>query len=172
MKYLSKRHGKYRSGAEKEVGDHLALLGISALYEAAKLTYTQSRRYTPDFTINGNHIEVKGWWPPADRAKLLAVIRQNPSARILVALENPNMTISRKSKTSYAQWCYKNGIRWSPIPIPPDLLAQWLGASLTSPVQAQTAKAATGPQHTQMDLSTALFANADTTEMDRPGSGP
>jgi hypothetical protein len=164
VKYRSKRDGIYRSRVEKAVGDALAEQGFPALYEAASFPYVQAKKYTPDFTINGSHIEVKGWWPASDRAKLLAVIRQNPSIRILVALDNPHMTISKNSKTTYAQWCQRHGIKWSPIPIPPDALAQWLGIKRTSHAQAQTATAAMAPRPIQTDLFTALSVNPDTSQ--------
>jgi hypothetical protein len=172
MKFRSKRNGIYRSGVEKAVGEDLAQQGLPALYEAVKLHYTQARRYTPDFTINDSHIEVKGWWPSSDRAKLLAVIHSNPTIRILVALENPHVTLSKKSRTTYAQWCMKHGISWSPIPIPPDLLNQWLSGKRTYPAPVQTAIVPMVQPSIQTDLSSALFARADTTGMDQHGKGP
>jgi len=170
MRFRSKRNGIYRSGVEKAVGEDLAQQGLPALYEAVKLNYTQAKRYTPDFTINDSHIEVKGWWPSSDRAKLLAVIHSNPTIRILVALENPHMTLNKKSKTTYAQWCMKHGISWSPIPIPPELLSQWLSGKRTYPAPAQTATVQMAQPSTQTALFTALSAEADTTVMDRNGS--
>jgi hypothetical protein len=173
MRFHSKRNGIYRSGVEKAVGEALALQGLPALYEAVKLHYTQARRYTPDFTIGDSHIEVKGWWPSSDRAKLLAVIHSNPTTRILVALENPHMTLNKKSKTTYAQWCIKHGIEWSPIPIPSDLLTQWLSKKRpTFRAQAQTATVRMVQPNTQMDLFSVSSAKADTTGTAQHGNGP
>ena len=42
--------------------------------------------------------------------------------RIFVALQRPNQRLSKQSKTTLAQWCQKQGIKWSPIPIPPDFI--------------------------------------------------
>lgn len=170
MRFRSKRDGIYRSGVERFVADDLNTRGIPFRYEDEKLPYTFHRTYTPDFSIGDLHFEVKGWWPSDERAKLLNVIRCNPKAKIIVALENPHMTISKKSKTTYAMWCKKHGIPWCRIPLPEDLIQSWLaGEQLTSHVQDPTATVPMEPQLTQMDLSTALFANSDTSGTDRPG---
>jgi hypothetical protein len=171
MRYNSRRTGIYASGAEKVVAENLASLGVEATHESAKLDYVQHRRYTPDFTIGNHHIEAKGWWPSADRAKLLSVIHCNPGALILVVLENPNLTLSKKSKTTYAQWCDRHGIRWCGIPIPSEILSQWLGQPI-SPAQGQTAIAAMAPHRTQMDLFSASFARGDIAQMAPTGKVP
>jgi hypothetical protein len=172
-RFRNKRVGIYKSGTEKEVAEGLANLGLLAIYEKVKLPYVLHKQYTPDFTIGSCHIEVKGYWESSDRSKLLAVIHSNPTAKILVALQYPQLTLSKKSKTTYAQWCDKHGILWVPIPIPPDLLMAWLnGGPLTYPVQGQNVTPAMEPQRIQMDLFSALSASGDTTPMGQPGSEP
>lgn len=170
MKYRSKRTGIYRSGTEEVVAAGLAEWGIVATYESAKLGYIQHKRYTPDFTVGDCHIEVKGWWPPADRAKFLSVIHSNPGVRILVALEYPDLTLSKKSKTTYSQWCDKHGIFWCGIPIPCETLSLWLKKPIF-PAQGQTATVQTAQQRIQMDPFTALSAKADTAPMVPLGKG-
>jgi hypothetical protein len=173
-RFRNKRVGIYKSGTEKEVGDALAQLGIPATYEKAKLPYVLHRKYSPDFNIGlTHHIEVKGYWESSDRSKLLAVIHANPTVRILVALEYPQLTISKKSKTTYSQWCDKHGIQWAPIPIPLDLLAAWLpGKPHTFPAQAQSVTPAMEPQRIQMGLFSVSCASSDITLMGPSGSGP
>ena len=169
MKYKAKRTGMYRSGAEKAVGEQLSQLGLPALYESAKLNYVQHRMYTPDFTIGKHHIEVKGWWPASDRAKLLAVIHSNPATKILVALETPSLTLSKKSKTTYAQWCAKHGIPWCSIPIPPETLSAWLKQP-TFPAQAPSAIVQTVQPCIPMEATSALCVQGDLMPMAQHGN--
>jgi hypothetical protein len=78
------------------------------------------------------------------------------------------MTLNRKSKTTYAQWCFKHGIPWAPIPIPPDLLAAWLsGKQHTSHAQGPSVIAPMEQPNTLMDLFSVSCVPADTT-----GTGP
>ena len=126
------RERGHRSGLETKVEEALQKQGLSFSYEKESFVYYRKGRYTPDFTIDGPHpfhIEVKGYWFPADRSKVLAAIIANPEMRLLVALQRPFMTISKKSKTSYAAWCTQKGIPWSTIPIPEDFINQWLNGS-------------------------------------------
>lgn len=83
-------------------------------YEAVKLPYVTEHTYTPDFIDPANKtiFETKGRFPQSDRSKMRAVKQQNPEWRIIICFQNPNRTISAKSKTTYAAWCYKNGIEW------------------------------------------------------------
>ena len=126
------RERGHRSGLETKVEEALQKQGLTLSYEKESFVYYRKGRYTPDFTIDGEHpfhIEVKGYWFPADRSKVLAAIVANPDMRLLVALQRPFMTISKKSKTTYAAWCTKNGIPWSTIPIPENFINQWLSGS-------------------------------------------
>ena len=126
------RERGHRSGLETKVEEALQKQGLSFSYEKESFVYYRKGRYTPDFTIDGPHpfhIEVKGYWFPADRSKVLATIIANPEMRLLVALQRPFMTISKKSKTTYAAWCTQKGIPWCSIPIPEDFINQWLSGS-------------------------------------------
>lgn len=165
------RHGVFRCRLESEVANALAELGHSATYESDKFVYYLKKRYKPDFKIGDVYIEVKGWWPAAERSKFLAVVVNNPDLRIFVALQNPNIKLSKKSKTTYAQWCEKHGIAWCPIPIPPDFIQSWLsGSRCTFRAQHPTAKAATAHRSVQMEAFTASSATRTSPKMANLGS--
>jgi hypothetical protein len=115
-----------RSYEERVVQEALRGLPLPFEYESTKLDYTLRKKYTPDFSIPGVHVEVKGWWPPEDRTKLKAVRLAHPDDIILVVLSRPNTTISKTSKTTYAQWCDKWGISWVPFDKDPAVVRQWV----------------------------------------------
>lgn len=159
-----------RSKLEDEVEQALINQGYSPEYESERFSYVLHRKYRPDFKVGNVYVEVKGWWPPAERSKFLAVILNNPGLPIFVALQRPTLTLSKQSKTTYAQWCSKHGIAWSPIPIPPDFMKQWQeGARPTFHVPTKSAAAQTQQPNTQTVLFTASPANSDSPLMDNPG---
>ncbi len=160
---------EHRSKLEDQVEKALATQGFSPSYEVDKFNYVLHKKYTPDFKVGDVYIEVKGWWPPAERSKFLAVVMNNPGLPIFVALQRPQMTLSKKSKTTYAQWCQKYGIAWSPIPIPQDFMAQWLAGSRPT-FHVPSAKAATGQPKPKTTPSTASPAKDDSMQMEIPGS--
>ena len=108
------KNNKFRSGLEKQIGDLLTELGISYEYESTKISYTIPHNYTPDFVLP-NHVilEAKGYWDAADRRKMKAVKEQNPLLDIRMVFQSPYNKISKKSKTTYAQWCEKHDIPWT-----------------------------------------------------------
>ena len=115
---------KFRSKLEERIADLLAQLGVSYLYESEKLSYTISHNYTPDFVLpNYTYLEAKGYWDPADRRKILAVKRDNPGIDIRMVFQSPYNTISKKSKTTYAQWCDRHDIPWTSYK---DIPIDWL----------------------------------------------
>ena len=104
----------YRSKLEKQVADLLGELSVYFQYEAVKVPYVIQHNYTPDFCLpNGIWLETKGYWDSKDRKKILAVIKQNPDIDLRMVFQAPFNTISKKSKTTYAQWCDKHGIKWT-----------------------------------------------------------
>jgi hypothetical protein len=164
------RANGYRSGVEEEVELALREQGLSPEYESEKLPYVLHKKYTPDFKIGDVYIEVKGWWPSAERTKFLAVVMHNPRLRIFVALQRPNTRLSKASRTTYAQWCEKYGIAWCPIPIPKEFLCKWLnGARYTYRAQAPSAPVPMQQLSIPMDQSTALVVNNVTPEEDDHG---
>ena len=164
----TRKQKDHRSKLEDEVEQALISQGLSPKYEPDKFEYTLHRKYTPDFLlgldVNGNKVfsEIKGWWPSSERMKFLSVIRNNPELRIFVALQRPNQRLSKQSKTTLAQWCQKQGINWSPIPIPPDFIDQWLNGKQAT-FHAPAAKAPTRQRSTQTDPSSASAAKDDLT---------
>ena len=164
----SRKEKDHRSKLEDEVEKALLGLGLSPKYEPEKFEYTLHRKYTPDFLlgedVNGNKVwvEVKGWFPSADRMKILSVIRNNPELKIFIALQKPGQRLNKTSKTTLAGWCQKYGIPWSPIPIPPEFIDQWMqGKQPTFHVPA--VKAPTPRRSTRTARSSASAVKTDLT---------
>ena len=104
----------FRSGLEEKVADLMVELGIKYEYESTKIPYEIQFTYTPDFILpNGIYLECKGLWEPEDRRKIKAVIKDNPHLDIRMVFQAPFNKISKKSKTTYAQWCEKHNIKWA-----------------------------------------------------------
>ena len=123
-KLKNKHEPKFRSKLEKNIADLLEQLGVSYLYESEKLSYTISHNYTPDFVLpNYKYLEAKGYWAAEDRRKILAVKRDNPDVDLRMIFQSPYNTISKKSKTTYAQWCDKHDIPWTSYK---DIPIEWL----------------------------------------------
>jgi len=113
-KLKNKKEIKFKSKLEERVADLLTNLGISYEYESTKVPYTIQHNYHPDFILpNYVHLETKGYWSPEDRRKVLAVKRDNPDLDLRMVFQAPYNKISKKSKTTYAQWCEKHDIPWS-----------------------------------------------------------
>lgn len=111
----------YRSGLEEKVASQLDGLSISYQYEKVKLKYVvnETRTYTPDFLLpNGIIIESKGRFVAADRKKHLLVKQQHPDLDIRFVFTNSKAKISKGSKTSYGDWCDKNGFLYADKLIP------------------------------------------------------
>ena len=113
-KLKNKQDIKFRSGLEKQVADLLSELGVSYEYESKKISYVIQHRYTPDFVLP-NHVilECKGYWDSADRRKIKTIVKDNPDIDLRMVFQSPYNTISKKSKTTYAQWCENLGIPWT-----------------------------------------------------------
>ena len=109
-----KKTSKVRSKLEERVADLLEGLGVSYEYEHAQVPYIIQHHYVPDFVLpNHVYLETKGYWDPKDRRKILAVLRDNPALELRMVCQAPYNTISKKSKTTYAQWCEKHNIPWT-----------------------------------------------------------
>ena len=123
-KLKDKHEPKFRSKLEKNIADLLEQLGVSYLYESEKLSYTISHNYTPDFVLpNYTYLEAKGYWSPEDRRKILNVKKSNPEIDLRMVFQSPYNTISKKSKTTYAQWCERHDIPWTSYQ---DIPIEWL----------------------------------------------
>jgi len=106
----------YRSGLEDKVAKQLELQGVKVEYETTKIKYVvpeSLHTYTPDFVLpNGIIVETKGRFVVADRKKHLLVQQQYPDLDIRFVFSNSKTKISKGSKTSYADWCNKNGFTY------------------------------------------------------------
>ena len=104
----------FRSGLEERVADLLCELGVKYEYESTKVPYVIHHTYTPDFLLpNGVYLECKGYWEPEDRRKIKAVKTLNPDMDLRMVFQAPFNTISKKSKTTYAQYCERLDIPWT-----------------------------------------------------------
>lgn len=116
----------FRSGLEERVAEQLDQLGIEYTYEKVKFKYIRPASehvYTPDFVLsNGIIVETKGRFLPADRMKHIMVKKHNPNLDIRFVFSNSNARISKASRTTYAEWCRKNGYKYADKTIP----IEWL----------------------------------------------
>ena len=104
----------FRSGLEEKVADLMVNLGVEYEYESTKVPYTIMHSYSPDFLLpNGVYLECKGYWDSEDRRKIRNVVEQHPEIDLRMVFQNPFNRISKKSKTTYAQYCEKLGIQWT-----------------------------------------------------------
>lgn len=125
-KVMSKRavalkHG-FRSGLEEETSKFLTDNGAKFTYEEMKIRYLQpatERQYTPDFVLeNGIIIETKGRFLVADRKKHILIKRQHPHLDIRFVFSNSKQKLNKASRTTYAQWCIKNGFQYADKEVP------------------------------------------------------
>ena len=114
------KHG-YRSGLEDRISEQLKGLSVPFKYEEFKIKYEvhEIRTYTPDFELpNGIIVESKGRFVSADRKKHLLVKKQHPELDIRFVFSNSKAKITKGSKTSYGDWCDKNGYIYADKLIP------------------------------------------------------
>lgn len=119
---IKREQGK-RSGLEVQIADALSALGVDFDEEqdidAIEYTRIKPHKYHPDFRLpNGIIIEGKGWFKSTDRQKHLAIKYQHPTLDIRFVFSNPNQKIGRKSNTTYAMWCEKNGFKYAKGVVP------------------------------------------------------
>ena len=113
-KLKNRKEIKFRSKLEERVATLLMTLGVSYEYESTKVPYTIQHNYTPDFVLpNYVHLEAKGYWAAEDRRIILAVKKDNPELDLRMVFQSPYNKISKRSKTTYAQWCDRHGIPWT-----------------------------------------------------------
>ncbi len=119
------RHARalgYRSGLEVRITTELANQNVPFDYELYTLPYivpVTPRKYTCDILLrNGILVELKGEFDSADRKKMLLVREQHPDIDIRIMFGNANAKIGKKSKTTYALWCKRNGFKCAHEHIP------------------------------------------------------
>lgn len=108
----------FKSMLEVKIAEELESMGYPVFYEVDKLEYVvpeTRRKYIPDFSINGIYLEGKGRFTSEDRKKMLLVKKNNPTAIIYIIFERPHDKLDKRSKTTKAMWCDKNGFKWCDI---------------------------------------------------------
>tara|TARA_B110000093_G_scaffold28364_1_gene28114 strand:+ start:3721 stop:4125 length:405 start_codon:yes stop_codon:yes gene_type:complete len=111
----------YRSGLEEATAINLKERGVSFTYEEDKIKWLDSkeRSYTPDFVLdNGIIIETKGRFVSADRRKHKEIKKQYPDKDIRFVFSNSRAKLYKGAKSSYAEWCDKEGFLHSDKVIP------------------------------------------------------
>lgn len=112
----------HRSGLEDKIATQIKNIENKEVYEKSYLVYTvpaKEHQYTPDFQLaNGILIEAKGLFDVADRHKHLLIKKQYPNLDIRFVFQNPKNKIYKGSKTTYADWCEKNGFKYATKLIP------------------------------------------------------
>lgn len=117
----------YRSGLEAAVQADLDSASIDVEYESIKIEWEDLcyRRYTPDFLLpNGIIIETKGLFTAEDRRKHMLVKKQHPNLDIRFVFTSSKRKLSKVSKTTYAEWCVKQGFLYADKKIPEEWLLE------------------------------------------------
>lgn len=119
--WVARKYG-FKSGLEENISIQIESKGIKVEYETEKVAYTipaSQHTYNPDFKLpNGIFVETKGRFVAADRKKHLLVKAQNPTLDIRFVFSNSKNKITKTSKTTYGDWCDKNGYTYSDKIIP------------------------------------------------------
>lgn len=120
-KWVARKYG-YKSGLEENISNQISSKGIEVKYESEKVDYivpASKHIYHPDFILpNKIIVETKGRFVPADRKKHLLVKEQHPELDIRFVFTNSKNKINKRSKTTYADWCEKNGFKYADKSIP------------------------------------------------------
>jgi hypothetical protein len=118
----------FRSGLEERIASSLKAQGVAFTFEELTVEYLRPARkakYTPDFVLlaNGIIVETKGRFVTADRQKHLQVKASHPGLDIRFVFSNSRSRISKKSTTTYADWCKKYGFQYADKDVP----VTWIG---------------------------------------------
>jgi len=109
---------KVRNKFERKTQLSLRRHKIKFEYETERIAYVLARHYIPDFIIytplGKVYVECKGYLRPEDRAKLLAVKRQNPGKDIRL--------LFYEQRKTQIKWAEKNGFKWAVEEIPHEWL--------------------------------------------------
>jgi len=119
--WVARKHG-FKSGLEESISIQIDSKGIPVQYELEKIPYivpASKHTYNPDFKLTtGIFVETKGRFVPADRKNHLLIKEQHPEFDIRFVFTSSKNKISKNSKTSYADWCDKNGFLYADKFIP------------------------------------------------------
>tara|TARA_Y100001938_G_C8067744_1_gene421258 strand:- start:874 stop:1245 length:372 start_codon:yes stop_codon:yes gene_type:complete len=112
---------RYKSRFEFDFATYLENNSIEFEYEQHKFTYVpKDRTYTPDFYLPkfDMFIETKGQFVGSDRSKHKLIAEQYPDLDLRFVFQNDKVKLSKKSKTTYADWCNKNNFKYAKGVIP------------------------------------------------------
>jgi len=119
------RAAGYRSKFEQDVFERAKEEGIEVEYEPKEEIieyFKKPSKYLPDGRLpNGVLVECKGRFTVFDRVKHLLIKEQHPEKDIRFVFQYNN-TLSKKSKTTYTEWCDKHGFMWAIGDIPHEWL--------------------------------------------------
>lgn len=121
-----------RSGFETRQILDLEQREVAYSYESEKIDYLpipKWRKYTPDIVLvkadyTKMYIEIKGYFSTADRMKHLSIHRHDPELDIRFVFQNANNKIYKGSKTTYSEWCDKQGFKWANKRIPDEWIEE------------------------------------------------
>lgn len=112
-RYEARKSG-FRSGFEHDFAKHCP---VPYEYETEKLPYpvTLTKHYMPDFILvkkDGSkmYLELKGRFTASDRVKMKRIKKCYPLLDIRMVFQMGTNRITKVSKTTYMQWCEKEGI--------------------------------------------------------------
>lgn len=112
----------FRSGLENTVSEQIVARTKQLEYESYILHYVKpetTHKYNPDFVLpNGIIVETKGLLDIDDRKKHVLIQEQYPNLDIRFVFSRSAQKIRKGSKTSYADWCKKNGFKYADKLIP------------------------------------------------------
>ena len=134
----------YRSGLEEVVAAALKERGFKNVYETLKIHYVKPARestYTPDFPLpNGIVVETKGRFTTEDRQKHKWIKEQHPDLDVRFVFSNSRNKLSKKSKTTYADWCNQYNFQYHDKVIPDDWLKEPKNTSALKALNQATKK--------------------------------
>jgi len=118
----------YRSGLEENTAKMLTKMKVPYTYEKTKIKWEDFmiRTYTPDFVLhNGIIIETKGRFTAGDRRKHLEIRKQyGDKYDIRFVFSYSRSKLSRGAKSTYGEWCTKNGFLYADKTIPKEWLEE------------------------------------------------
>lgn len=123
-KFRAKPTGQFKSKLESTIWKQLPhkRKDIKLQYETVRLDYVMKKTYIPDVVVDlpdGRRIfiEIKGWFRPEDRTKMIAAKAFNPDLdiRIVFAKDNP---LRKGSKSHNSDWCRKHGFEYAVGEVP------------------------------------------------------
>ena len=110
----------FRSGLEQDNAALLEKNDVPFTYEKDRIKYvSRPHTYTPDFVLgNGIIVETKGRFMPSDRTKHLLIKEQHPDLDVRFVFSNSKTKLSKRSKTTYSDWCDRHGFEYADRLIP------------------------------------------------------